>query len=64
MAKKVTRIGNNAKAGLTKPERTRLLRSLKARALDGDVSAAMALSNLELAVVTKQRLELDLDRVA
>ena len=52
------------KSELTKPERRQVMLALKERALDGDVDAAVGLSNFELADVTRKRLEMDLDRVA
>lgn len=51
--------GESAK--LTKTQRRELLVTLKTRALNGDMQAANALSNFELAEVTRHRLYMDLD---
>lgn len=48
---------------LTKTQRRQLLLTLKTRALDGDMQAAHALSNFELAEVTRTRLYRDMDGV-
>jgi hypothetical protein len=53
--------GESAK--LTKTQRRQLLLTLKVRALDGDMQAAHALSNFELAEVTRNRLYRDMDGV-
>ena len=49
---------------LTKQERRNVLLHLKNAALSGDITAAAALFNHELAEVTRQRLFMDMDRVA
>jgi hypothetical protein len=50
-------------ARLTKVQRRELMLTLKVRALDGDMQAAHALSNFELAEVTRRRLYRDMDCV-
>ncbi len=49
---------------LTKKKKRDVLLHLKNAALAGDISAAAALLNHELAEVTRQRLYMDMDRVA
>ncbi len=48
---------------MTKTQRRQLLLNLKTRALEGDMQAAHALSNFELAEVTRTRLYRDMDHV-
>ena len=46
---------------LTKTQRRQLMLTLKARSLDGDMQAAQALSNFELAEATRNNLYRELD---